>query len=65
MAKPWSYWQQQNLKNLMEMASGQDELRNLVPLIDRHVRNGLAHGPSLIERSSRPCQFWDRDVCVT
>lgn len=65
VAKPWSYWQQQNLKNLMEMASGHNELHRLVPLIDRHVRNALTHGPPIVERSTRQCQFWDRDVCVT
>ena len=64
-AKPWSYWQQQNLKSLMEMASTHDELCKLVPLIDRNVRNAFAHGPPLIERGARRCQFWDRDVCIT
>ena len=65
IAKPWSYWQHQSLKNLMEMASVHDELRNLVPFIDRHVRNALTHGPPLVDRSARRCQFWDRDICVT
>jgi hypothetical protein len=63
-AKPWSYWRQQSLKNLMEMASGHDELGKLVPFVDRHVRNALTHGPPLVERSARRCVFHDRDVCV-
>jgi hypothetical protein len=64
VTKPWPYWHQQNLKNLMEMACGHDELRKLVPFIDRNVRNALTHGPPIIERSTRRCQFRDRDVCV-
>jgi hypothetical protein len=64
-AKPWLYWQQQNLNNLMEMASGHDDLRQLISMLDRRVRNALTHGPPIIERAARRCQFWDRDVCVT
>lgn len=64
VAKPWPYWQQQNLKNLMEMASAHDELRKLVPFIDRNVRNALTHGPPIIERGAKRCQFRDRDACV-
>jgi hypothetical protein len=43
--KPWSYWQQQNLKDLMEMASQHAALGEFVPFIDRNVRNALTHGP--------------------
>ncbi len=63
--KPWSYWQRQNLNNLMGMASGHDDLRQLISVLDRHVRNALTHGPPIIERAGRRCLFWDRDVCVT
>jgi len=64
-AKQWSYWQQQNLNNLMGMASGHDDLCQLISALDRHVRNALTHGPPVIERAGRRCQFWDRDVCIT
>jgi len=61
--KPWSYWQQQNLKNLMEMAAKHDELGKLVPFLDRVTPS--THGPPLIERHIRQCQFMDRDERVT
>jgi hypothetical protein len=64
-AKPWSYWQRQDLSKLMQMASEHDDLGQLISRLDRHVRNALAHGPPVIERAARRCQFWDRDVCVT
>jgi hypothetical protein len=63
--KPWSYWLKQGLNNLTEMASQDDALGKLVPFIDRHVRNALAHGPPVIERSAGRCQFRDRDSRVT
>jgi hypothetical protein len=63
--KPWSYWQKQSLNNLVEMASRDDDLAKLVRFIDRHVRNALAHGPPIVERSSGQCQYRDRDACVT
>jgi hypothetical protein len=64
-SKPWQYWQKQNLINLMAMAAAQDELRPLISVLDRHVRNALTHGPPIIERAARRCQFWDQDTCVT
>lgn len=63
--KPWTYWQKQSFNNLIEMASRDAALGKLVPFIDRHVRNALAHGPPVIERSTSRCQFRDRDVQVT
>lgn len=63
--KPWSYWQKQNLNNLMAMASGYPELVPLVSVLDRQVRNALTHGPPIIERAAKRCQFWDHDTCVT
>lgn len=64
-SKPWSYWQQQSLNNLMAMASAHEDLRPLVSVLDRQVRNALTHGPPIIERAARRCQFWDHDKCVT
>jgi len=63
-SKPWSYWQHQNLNNLIAMASAHDDLRPLVSVLDRQVRNALTHGPPIIERAARRCQFWDHDKCV-
>ncbi len=63
--EPWSYWQGQNLNNLMAMGAGHVELRPLLAVLDRHVRNALTHGPPIIERAARRCQFWDRDTCLT
>ncbi len=63
--KPWSYWQKQGLNNLIEMASQDNTLREIVSFIDRHVRNALAHGPPVIERGTGRCEFRDRDVRVT
>ena len=63
--KPWSYWQGQNLNNLMEMAAKHDDLRQLTVFLDRHVRNALTHGPPIIERAAQRCHLWDRDKCVT
>lgn len=63
--QPWSYWKKQNLKNLIEMASEHAVLAKLSQYIDRNVRNALTHGSPVIERSTRHCQFFDRDVSVT
>ena len=64
-SKPWNYWQQQGLNNLMAMAFAHDDLRPLVSVLDRQVRNALTHGPPIIERAARRCEFWDHDKCVT
>ncbi len=63
-SKPWPYWQKQNLNNLMAMAAADHELLPLISALDRHVRNALTHGPPIIERAARRCQFWDHDTCV-
>lgn len=63
--KPWSYWQGQNLNDLVAMAAKHDDLREVTLFLDRHVRNALTHGAPIIERAARRCHFWDRDKCVT
>jgi hypothetical protein len=63
--EPWTDQQGQTLFQLLEAATASSRLACIPPLIDRHVRNALAHGqPELIPDSSE-CRFHDQNKTVT
>lgn len=63
--RPWSQEERRNLFQLLEAATISTKLTWAAPLIDRHVRNALAHGQAEVNLDTNECRFHDRTRTVT
>ncbi|MGH9635443.1 MAG: hypothetical protein ACRD72_11475 [Candidatus Angelobacter sp.] len=63
--KPWIEQEGRNLFQLLEAATISNKLSWVPSLIDRHVRNALAHGQPELHLDSAECSFHDRTATVT
>lgn len=62
---PWPDMEKQTLKSLLEYMEAHSEFRATARIINRHVRNALAHGlPEIVPNKSEVC-FCDRGATVT
>jgi hypothetical protein len=64
-ARPWIEQENRNLFQLLEAATISNRLSWVPPLIERHVRNALAHGQPELNFDSAECTFRDRISTVT
>lgn len=62
---PWVEQEKRNLYRLLEAAKTSSTLSWLPPLIDRHVRNALAHGVPGMNLDKDECRFHDSTHTVT
>lgn len=63
--RPWNEQERRNLFQLLEAATISNKLAWVAPLIDRHVRNALAHGQPEVNLNTREVCFHDRTHTVT
>lgn len=63
--RAWSEQERRNLFQLLEAATISSKLAWVAPLIDRHVRNALAHGQPEVNLNTNECRFHDRTDTVT
>jgi len=62
---PWPNMEKQALATLLDYMESHSEFRVIAGIVDRHVRNALAHGlPEIVPNKSQ-VRFYDRDVTVT
>lgn len=61
----WPRVQKMSLKDLLELAAGHSELNAIVALVDRNVRNALAHGLPEAVPNSQQVRFYDKNATVT
>ncbi|HUY13498.1 MAG TPA: hypothetical protein VMX16_07705 [Terriglobia bacterium] len=61
----WPAFEKKNLSELMELAKLNDQINFVGRLIDRHVRNALAHGVPQLVPDSQQALFDDRGKGVT
>jgi len=62
--KKWTDWERTTLFELLKEAEASPRLNWIPSLIDRHVRNALAHGEPEINLDHQECRFHDRNVTV-
>jgi hypothetical protein len=62
--KKWVDWQKCSLFELLKYAESNLKLGWIPPLIERHVRNALAHGQPEINVDSQQCKFHDSSVTI-
>jgi hypothetical protein len=61
----WPDMEKQTLKALLDYMESHSTLRVIGGIVDRHVRNALAHGlPEIVPNKSQ-VRFYDREVTVT
>jgi hypothetical protein len=63
--RPWIEQESRKLFQLLEAATISGKLTWVPPLLDRHVRNALAHGQPELNLDAAECLFHDRTVTVT
>ncbi len=62
---PWPNMEKQVLATLLDYMESHSEFRVIAGIVDRHVRNALAHGlPEIVPNKSQ-VRFYDREVTVT
>jgi hypothetical protein len=62
--KSWTDWEKTSLFKLLKEAEASPRLNWIPPLLERHVRNALAHGQPEINLDAQECRFHDREVTV-
>jgi hypothetical protein len=63
--KPWSKWEKQDLHALLAVARLSKHLNPVGSLVDRAVRNALAHGSPEVDVNSGECRFHDRQETIS
>ncbi len=63
--KSWSEWEKEGLNNLLQAVAARPYLNQISALIDRNVRNALAHGWPEVDVNSGECRFYGRETTVT
>jgi hypothetical protein len=63
-AKKWIDWEKVSLFDLLKQAETSPQLNWIPPLIERRVRNALAHGEPEVNQDHLECRFHDRNVTV-
>jgi hypothetical protein len=62
---PWPDMEKQTLKSLLDYVEARSEFRATAGIVNRHVRNALAHGLPEIVPNKSEARFCDRGVTVT
>lgn len=60
-ARSWSDWRKTGFAQLQQMVKAERELACVAGLVDRHVRNALAHGLPEFDAARGMCKFYDRE----
>lgn len=63
-AKKWTDWEKVTLFDSLKQAEASSQLNWIPPLIERHVRNALAHGEPEVNLDHQECRFHDRNVTI-
>jgi len=63
--KPWAECKKEKLNNLIQAAEARPDLQPFATIINRNVRNALAHGTPEIDVNAEECRFHDHDQTVT